>query len=109
MTNSLALLSVWLGALALPVLLFLLGGAPATKIRGLLRAVAAIASGWVLMIAYAVVANAVAVATAERCDELLRVHDADGAPLAFAAVFGWVPAATCVAVIWGFRRLRRTR
>ena len=109
MTNALVLNGLWWAALALPMLVFALGDAPGQPWRSLLAAIIAVGSGWLLLIAYAVVANAAAVSDVRDCDELLRIHDGDGAPMAFAAVFGWLPAAVTVAPIAGFRRLRRTR
>jgi hypothetical protein len=64
-----------------------------------LRAVLAVAAGWCLTVAYAISARAISISIASP-NELLALYDRDGAPLAFAAVLGWLPSLVIVVVAW---------
>jgi uncharacterized PurR-regulated membrane protein YhhQ (DUF165 family) len=81
---------LWLTALALPVIVFLLFR-PRSRLRGLLAAAVAVAAGWSFNLACAVAAQAI---TAKDPSEI------NGAANAFAAVFGWVIPTVLVLLTW---------
>jgi lysylphosphatidylglycerol synthetase-like protein (DUF2156 family) len=82
---------IWLATLALSCLTFVVGSSLRSRWAVLAFALVAILVGWALTFAYANVAQAV---TARNPD------DVSGATLAFAAVFGWVPATVVVLATW---------
>jgi len=100
--ERLAVVAIWLASLLVPALLFVVGNTFRSVARTLMQAVVAIGAGWVLTISYVVAAQAI-VATSAPEAEVLALFDRDGAPRAFASVFGWVPAAVLVAVVWAAR------
>ncbi|NYZ61750.1 hypothetical protein [Luteimonas deserti] len=65
----------------------------------LLRASVAVAAGWLLAVAHVVISQELFAASASP-EELLKLYDRDGAPRAFVAVVGWVPAAIIVCIAW---------
>jgi hypothetical protein len=75
--SQFATTTLWLASLAIPALVFLLVNAKSSRI---------------------------ARAQAPTQEAQLALLDSDGAPLAFAATFGWVPAAVVVTVVWFVRR-----
>jgi hypothetical protein len=99
MTDRNALLLVWLAALVVPYLVLLAANDFRSTKATLLRAAIAIGSGWILTIAYLAVAQAMVVANATP-EELFAFYNRDGAPVAFASVFGWIPAAVIIAIAW---------
>lgn len=97
---------LWLSSLAVPALVFITVEAKAPLRARLSAAALAIAAGWCLDVAYAVAAKAIALSLATH-EQQLAIFDRDGAPLAFAATLGWVPALVLVACIWVAREARR--
>ncbi|KAF1714461.1 hypothetical protein [Pseudoxanthomonas wuyuanensis] len=81
---------LWLTALALPVIVFLLFR-PRSHLRCLFAAIAAVATGWSFNFAYAIAAQAI---TAK------DVSGINGAAHAFAALFGWVLPTFLVLLTW---------
>jgi len=94
-----AQLVIFLAMLMLPYLLFVTGNTYTSWWLTGSRAAIAVAAGWCLAFAYAIAARAINISIASPA-ELLALYDRDGAPLAFAAVLGWVPALFVVAVAW---------
>jgi peptidoglycan/LPS O-acetylase OafA/YrhL len=82
---------IWLATLALPIFIFLVGSSRKSRSAVLAFAAAAVLAGWVLTLAYANVAQAITARVPE---------DLNGAALAFATMFGWVPAAVIVLITW---------
>ena len=99
---------IWLASLLLPLTLFASGNLSRSLLHNLLRAGLAVAAGWALTVALVIADQAMYISTATP-SELLSFYDRDGAPRAFAAVLGWVPAAFLVAVAWLVRSLARRR
>jgi hypothetical protein len=98
--------AIHLASIALPFLIFVAGNTFTSRMRTFVHAIAAIACGWGLTVAYAIAARAITLSVANP-QEQLAIFDTDGAPLAFAAVFGWVPSVLIVAIVWTFRTVRR--
>ena len=88
---------IGLSTLALPYCVFALGNRFERWWLTLSRAVVAIGVGWTMTLAYALAAGAIAFQNTSP-DQLEKLYEHDGAPLAFAAVFGWVPSALIVAI-----------
>jgi hypothetical protein len=102
--SQFATTTLWLASLAIPALVFLLVNAKSSRTAQLSAAIIAMATGWCCTIAYAIAAQSIARAQAPTQEAQLALLDSDGAPLAFAATFGWVPAAVVVTVVWFVRR-----
>lgn len=95
--------------LALPYLLVVAANDFSSVRSTLARALVAVGAGWILTVAYVVVAQELAVAAASP-ERLLELYASDGAPRAFAAVLGWVPAVLVISVAWpGHAWLARKR
>jgi hypothetical protein len=104
MSEHLASTIIWLSSLALPCLLFLAANSFRSVGRSMLWAALSVGVGWLLGLAYAVAAHALALTSASPA-EYEAVFANDGAPLAFAAVLGWVPATVVIALTWAARSL----
>ena len=94
--------ALWLTTFVLPMLVFLSVSARASRVARLCAAVLAIAAGWCFEVAYAVAARAIALSDAAPQAQL-AIFNRDGAPLAFAATFGWIPAVVAVVIAWAVR------
>lgn len=90
---------LWLTALALPVIVFLVFR-PHTRLYNALAALVAITAGWSFNSAYAFAAQAI---TAR------EPSGVNGAANAFAAIFGWVVPSILVLLTWLAWRLVRRR
>lgn len=112
MDRDLALSCFNWAVLALPYLLLVAANDFSSVKSTLARALVAVGAGWILTVAYVVVAQELAVAAASP-ERLLELYDRDGAPRAFAAVFGWVPAVLVICIAWSWHawlaRRRRHR
>jgi uncharacterized membrane protein (DUF485 family) len=95
--------TLFLTCLALPVLLFLVANSFRLLWITVVRAVFAIICGWAFLFSYAVATNALAFSSPHTQAELAKMSETDGAPLAFAAVLGWVLPAILVLATWGVR------
>jgi len=93
---------IWLSSLVFPLLVFFVGNSFRSRAHLLVRFAVAIGIGWALIFASAVAAHALNISVASAA-ELSALYERDGAPLAFAAVFGWLPATLFVAIAWLFR------
>jgi hypothetical protein len=102
MSAHLATTIIWISSLALPCLLFLAANSFRNGWQSILWAALSTAVGWLLALAYAVAAHSLALTSASPTEHP-AVFANDGAPLAFAAVLGWVPAAVAVILTWGAR------
>jgi len=91
--------TIWLSGFFLPYFLFIAGNSFRSRILTFMRAVIAIGAGWCLYLAYTIAARAIRLSVAPPTD-LLALYDRDGAPSAFAAELGWVPAAFVVLLAW---------
>lgn len=85
--------TLWLTGLALPALLFFVGNDFRMAAMTFVRALLAIAGGWAFWLAYCIAVG----------------NPDNGAALAFASVFGWVPPAAIVGVCWLSRFLLSRR
>lgn len=90
---------LWLSSLVLPVLLFLAANRFRNTRTSLIWMSVSVAVGWLLKIAYAVAAHAMALAFASP-EHYPAVFAHDGAPHAFAVLFGWVPVTIITALVW---------
>jgi hypothetical protein len=101
---------LWLTWLIAPAIVFFFGNSFTSPLRVLLHALLAVASGWALAVTYVVSAQSL-IAYRAVPERLEHLYASDGAPAAFAAVFGWIPAALTVATLWVTRTLwlRRRR
>jgi hypothetical protein len=93
---------LWLSSLALPCLLFLAVDRLRSLLANLAWAALCIGIGWLLTVAYAMAAHALAL-TAASATDYATVFVSDGAPAAFATVFGWIPSSVAIASVWAAR------
>ena len=93
---------LWVTWLLAPALVFHFGNTFSSVLRVLLHAALAVAAGWVLAFAYVISAQAL-VAYGASPERLAQLYNSDGAPVAFALMFGWVPALLTVLLLWGVR------
>lgn len=101
--QQVACTTLWLTDLALPILLFVVANPFNRTWHTVVRAALAIGCGWAFSLSYAIAANAINVCFAQTQAQLLAIYDTDGAPLAFAAVLGWLFPAITVFATWGIR------
>jgi hypothetical protein len=95
---------LWITSLVLPLVVFLLVNARASLWAKLTIAAVAVGAGWCLTVAYTVAAGAITLSLSG-LDEQRTILDHDGAPHAFAATLGWVPALIVVGAAWLTRAL----
>ncbi len=99
MTNDVARTCIFAAAILLPYLVFVVANEFRSIPVTLVRALVAIAVGWAMFIAFVLASQAFSISTASP-EELIKIYDGDGAPRAFAAVVGWLPAAVVVLAAW---------
>jgi hypothetical protein len=99
MSESLASNVLLAIAMALPALSFAAFYRSRPWLFQMISVLSSAAVGWLAFVAYAVAARALALATASEVERLL-ILDADGAPLAFAVLLGWLPGLCIVVLTW---------
>jgi hypothetical protein len=85
--------------LAVPAAILFKGPGGATRVARIVRALLAIAAGYILLNLSVHALQALSLHIAQTPEEVRRVVDHDGAPRVFALVFGWIPAAAYVALL----------
>jgi hypothetical protein len=96
--NEFAATILWITDLALPVLIFFVGGIPRSLCSTVIRSVLAIGYGWMFAIAYCLAA------------QHLSLKPINGAAYAFVGVFGWVlPTLEIFACLFVRRMIHRQK
>jgi len=107
--NGLASAVIWLTAICLPYLLFVVRNDFSQTGVMVVRALFATGLGWIYVIAAAVAANALTAMDLSLATGALTVVEGDGAKISFSVVFGWTLPLCVVAIAWGSHVWRKRR
>ncbi len=99
--NGLAASVIWLTAICLPYLLFVVRNDFTQTGVIVVRALFAIGLGWIYVVAAAVAVNALTTVELSLAAGAVTFAEGDGAKLSFSVVFGWTLPLCVVAIAWG--------
>lgn len=103
-SHQIVLKVLWLTALGVPYLLFVVHNSFRSIWVTGCRAILAVLAGWMLLFSYAIASDAILRRVATTPEQIDALNSGDGAKFAFAFLLGWIPPALVVGITWIVRR-----